>query len=32
VDRVCPSVEEFLAEAVWLAGSGVRELVLVSEN
>jgi ribosomal protein S12 methylthiotransferase len=25
-------VEELLAEAAWLAGSGVRELVLVSEN
>jgi ribosomal protein S12 methylthiotransferase len=25
-------VEEVLAEAAWLAGSGVRELVLVSEN
>jgi ribosomal protein S12 methylthiotransferase len=25
-------VEEVLAEAVWLAGTGVRELVLVSEN
>ncbi|MGH3782701.1 MAG: 30S ribosomal protein S12 methylthiotransferase RimO [Pseudonocardiaceae bacterium] len=25
-------IEEVLAEAAWLAGSGVRELVLVSEN
>ncbi|MGH4026583.1 MAG: 30S ribosomal protein S12 methylthiotransferase RimO [Pseudonocardiaceae bacterium] len=29
---VSRSAEEVLAEAAWLAGSGVRELVLVSEN
>ncbi|PZS17742.1 MAG: 30S ribosomal protein S12 methylthiotransferase RimO [Pseudonocardiales bacterium] len=29
---VSRSIDEVLAEAAWLAGSGVRELVLVSEN